>query len=220
MARSVPQKAVQKGGFPRVRPPQDGHARSLAEHPAGPVALFQGEEVFLDSAESFPQLLSIHRGARKGWARPRLKLVGKIDGRLQMGPPPSTIRSQASSSFFRQPPVHQGQRRPGRPPRLGRDEVRHRLGLDEIDLALQKGPPGELAGSRGQRPRIRRRLEDGLDHRGAAVAVEFRHVLAGERSRLPHQDGHPLVDHLAAGPDEAPEEKAACLKSRFAPSRG
>ncbi len=85
-----------------------------------------------------------HRRARRLIERLRQAFLGKIDRRLDMGSraqqnlPPCLVEPTELA-------VELAQRLAALRRRLGADEIGHRLGFGEIELAVLEGPPRELA---------------------------------------------------------------------------
>ena len=57
-------------------------------------------------------------------------------------------------------------------------EVGHRFRLGEVDLVVQEGPLGELAGLGEARAKFACTRQQTLHHHGPAVALQFQHVLS------------------------------------------
>lgn len=99
----------------------------------------------------------------------------------------------------------------------GGDDVGHRFGGREIELAVEKGATGELARTRGAQSRqIRQSVGQGARHRGTAVVVQLDHVFAGiaARSRKPEHEA--LVDRLAAARiAQDPKRRPPLRRRRF-----
>src|SRR4029078_13313426 len=61
------------------------------------------------------------------------------------------------------------------------DQVGDTLGLRQVDLAVEECPLGEFAGLRKAGAEVEATAQNLREHRGAAVAVELEHRLAGVR---------------------------------------
>jgi hypothetical protein len=98
--------------------------------------------------------------------------------------------------------AERGARRGGR---AARDEVRDGLGLEEIELVVQKRAQRELAGL--GRPRAERVgvCEQRVAHDPAAVAVQLDDVLAGVGARRGEIEHEAAVERLAARAPERAE---------------
>ncbi len=109
-----------------------------------------------------------------------------------------------------------------RGPRLERrhrfDQIVHRLGLHQIDAAVQVGAKGELAGLGEPRSRPHRRFDDGAEHHGASVRADLDDVLAGVGMRAGKEGHDGPIDRLAVhakfGQRRAPGSPASRLESR------
>src|SRR5690606_190355 len=79
------------------------------------------------------------------------------------------------------------------------DQVDHRFGLCEVELALEEGAPGELAGLGEARARgkacFEKRLQD--DRPAMALELDYRFPRIGRRGRKIEKQA--LVDQLAFG---------------------
>jgi len=113
----------------------------------------------------------------------QLVRLGKVVGRLDVSEHALEAVAPALQQVARGA-LHVPQRLPALPRRLRVDEVGQRLHLRQVQLAILKGAPRELAG-RGQ-PQARQGGE-GLQHVGdhgrPAVHVQLGHILAGEAVR-------------------------------------
>jgi hypothetical protein len=108
-----------------------------------------------------------------------------------------------------------GQRTAGRAGgRLGAgvDQVGHRLGLGQVELVVEEGALGELAGlgqaQAGQarlagvgalQRRLQAARQQQLQHHRAAVGLQFQHVFAGVAVRRGKVQRQPVVDGRAIG---------------------
>ena len=88
---------------------------------------------------------------------------------------------------------------------LGRGEIGNRLGLQQVELAVEKGAAGEFAGLGEPRPEPGECLHDRSEHSSAAVQMELHDILAGRAPRPRKPQDQPLIEHLSAlRIDEAP----------------
>src|SRR5579863_357252 len=81
-------------------------------------------------------------------------------------------------------------------------QIRNRLGLGQIDPAVEKSAPAELARLGHPGAGGNRESEHAADDIWAAVTVKFDDVLAREARRTGHHDAHRVVDSRA-GPGVA-----------------
>ncbi len=79
--------------------------------------------------------------------------------------------------------------------RLGLQQVGHRLGLGEVQPAVQEGPFGKLSGLRQTGPRGAEGLQSQGEHHGRAVALELRRVLPGIAVRRAGDRSQHLIHH-------------------------
>jgi hypothetical protein len=107
---------------------------------------------------------------------------------------------------------------------LGRGEIGDRLGLQQIELAVEEGAAGEFAGLGEAQPEPGQRLHDGGEHGAAAVQVEFRNILAGCTPRRGEPQDQPIVERLSAlriakaPPLRDPRQRHAACKQRHRPA--
>ncbi len=97
---------------------------------------------------------------------------------------------------------------------LGVDQVRHRLGLGQIELAVLERPPGEFPRLRQPQAKSQERFGDGVDHRGPAMQVQFGRILAcvAARSGRPKHQG--LVHHAAIAVLQPPQPRLPRRRGR------
>ena len=81
---------------------------------------------------------------------------------------------------------------------LGGDEGHHRLGLAEVDAAVEEGAAGEFAGLGKPCAALQALFQHPLAGVAAAVELQLGHVLAGVAAGRAHENGHALVDGLVA----------------------
>jgi hypothetical protein len=80
----------------------------------------------------------------------------------------------------------------------GFDQVGHRLGLRQIELALEERAAREFAGVGQPRPGVEARAQERLHHHGTAMAVQLEHRFPGVGIRRGEIQRESLVDRLAA----------------------
>ena len=80
--------------------------------------------------------------------------------------------------------------------RLGVDQVRHGLRLEQVQLPIEKGPLGKLAGTGLTAAGGKQGAEARVQHDGAAVAVELGAVLSGIAVGRREMDAQHAVDDL------------------------
>ena len=66
---------------------------------------------------------------------------------------------------------------------LGRDDIHDRLGLGKVELPVQEGPLGELAGLGHPGPTGHQALEDALGHQHPAMPADLENILPGVAGR-------------------------------------
>ena len=86
--------------------------------------------------------------------------------------------------------------------RRGVDQIRHTLGLREVELAVEERALRELSRPREARAQFDAAREQQAQHRGPAVAVQLEHVLARVRPRCRKVEGEALVERFAGAPSE------------------
>ena len=95
---------------------------------------------------------------------------------------------------------------------LGGGEIGHRLGLQEVELVVEKGSPGEFAGLGEAQPPAAERRHDRSNDGAAAVQVQFGDILAGDAGGARKPQRQAVVELLAAvgiaQPDMARAEAA------------
>jgi hypothetical protein len=109
-------------------------------------------------------------------------LVGKIDRSLEMGeyarqaipPTPIKLPEFAAQLAERLAALRLG---------LGRNEIGDGFGLQQIELAVQKRPAGELARFGKAQTEAVERLHDSSEHNAAAVYVKLGDILSGRAVR-------------------------------------
>ena len=177
---------VQQARLADVRTPHDDHPEPFAEQVAPGGGSARGRHRPADPVEPFHEQVL---------GQVRDFLVRKVENPLDEGPDLDELRDRRVDPLGERAV----QRTPGQPGRLVRgrvDEVRDRLGLDEIELAVEERAFGELArpgraGAEGEDP-VRHPVED---HR-PAVALKLQGVLAGVGTRGRKPEGEPGVEGL------------------------
>ncbi len=101
----------------------------------------------------------------------------------------------------------QGQAGLGAPP--GGHQAGHRLGLGEVQLAVEPGATGELAGMGQAAAQAQRQLHHPLEHGGGAVGLELDQVLAGVGSRRPEEGRQGLVQEAPVSLHQVAEMEKA-----------
>ena len=100
----------------------------------------------------------------------------------------------------------------------GIDQIGDRLGLRDVDLAVQEGALAELARPRRAAAELERAPHQHVEHEDAAVALQLQHVLAGERSGRRKIQGEPSIDGLAVARRES-SRAAPAARRGSSPSR-
>ena len=77
------------------------------------------------------------------------------------------------------------------------DQIGHALGLRQIEFVVEKGAFGKLARLGQTCAQIEAAQQQHLHHHGAAVALQFNHVFAGEAGRGGEIEQEAVVDGLA-----------------------
>ena len=100
------------------------------------------------------------------------------------------------------------------------DEIRHRLRLGQIQLAVEEGPPGELPRPGLPHPLGKQGLQPQLEHRRRAVALKLRRVLPGVAAGRPGDGGQGLVNGGTVGAQQGAVDQPAALILRQGLSAG
>ena len=79
---------------------------------------------------------------------------------------------------------------------LGRSEIGDGFGLQQIELAVEKGPPGELAGLGEPQTETAQYLHDGGEHGAAAMHMKLGDILPGGAARRRKPQHQPVVEPL------------------------
>ena len=92
---------------------------------------------------------------------------------------------------------------------LGGDQVGETLRRGEIELAVQEGAAGELAGLGEPEAELPQRGKERGDDGAAAMDMEFRHILARDAARRREIEREAAIDGLAGRVAEAHEPRLA-----------
>jgi len=93
---------------------------------------------------------------------------------------------------------------------LGGNEIGNGFGLQQIELAVVKGPAGELSRLGEPQPEAAQRLHDGGEHGAAAVHMEFGDVFPGGAARAREPQYQRVIEPLSGrGVDQAPSYRSA-----------
>ncbi len=183
----VPEHGVEQAGLAGVDRPGEDNQGAVAEASAA----FGSLEEFADSGDD---LLDPVREITGGQAFDFLigKIHGRAQGHAQVFEPGGKLAyklAKAAGEFFL------GQEQAGA--RRGGDGLGYGLSLGQVELAIEKGPPGEFPGLGEPRAHGQETVQDRLQNGRAAVAVDFDHVLAGVGGRALEKDRQDLVHNLA-----------------------
>ena len=101
----------------------------------------------------------------------------------------------------------------------GVDQVGHRLGLGQVELAVEKGALGELARlgqaqARSPAPACRQRASSSCSTHRAAMGLQLEHVFAGVGVRRREVQRQALVDGAAVGAQEGQQRGLARRQRR------
>ena len=80
---------------------------------------------------------------------------------------------------------------------LGGYQIHHPLRLGEVQLAIQEGALGELAGARRDRPAGQQTRQHLAGHQHPAVTGEFDAVLAGKTVRCAENQHQPVIQRVS-----------------------
>src|ERR1700730_5586584 len=123
-------------------------------------------------------------------------LIGKIDRRLEMGKnagqaiPPTAVEAAKLA-------VELAQRLTALRLGLGRGEIGDGFGLQQIELAVEKGPAGKLAGLREAESETGQRPHDRGEHRATAVQMQLGDILPRSAVRPREPQDQPVVEPLS-----------------------
>ena len=95
------------------------------------------------------------------------------------------------------------------------DQIRHGLGLREINASVQKGAAREFAGLGQPRAVFEQRVEHQLRGQNTAVTGNLHRVLARERARRAQHGEQHFVNHLSAAHDFAVLDRVRRRDGRF-----
>ena len=93
--------------------------------------------------------------------------------------------------------------------RAGVDEICYGLGLRQIELVVQERALRELAGQSAPRAELHGARDERLLHDGAAVPLQFEHVLAGIRVRRRKKEGKSRINRFLPGIEKTAEGRHA-----------
>ena len=197
-------QGVEQGGFPRVRPADQGDPNALLQDPSPVAGRVEPVELGGPAAQGF-------RKVRK----PEIRdvLVRIVEDRVIVGTDvrqPLVDRAQSAV----QTAAHLSRGVCGQIGGLGVDQVNHGLGGGQIELAVQKGPPGKLSGLGLPCACAEQSLQPGGQDCGRAVALKLHGILPGVAVRGAADHGLRLVDHPAPGVQEPAETEPSFGKRR------
>ncbi len=99
---------------------------------------------------------------------------------------------------------------------LGRGEVGDRLGLGQVELAVQKGAAGEFAGLGEAQPEPAECRDHRGEHGAAAVQMELGDILAGKARRRRKPQDQRVVERLAGRRIDEPAAPGRARRRQFA----
>ena len=145
-------------------------------------------------------------------ARKSISSSGKVDGRLHVHAERRHLLVEPEDrggELAGQGPV----RGPGRGAGTRVDEIRHRFGLQQVQLVVEEGPLGELAGTRqpGAEPDDPRHQH--VQQHRTAVGVQLEHVLAGEGMGRGKEQREAGIERLAVRVAKTVERGDARLRA-------
>src|SRR5690625_1449651 len=85
------------------------------------------------------------------------------------------------------------------------DQIRHRLRLGQLQLAVEKGPLGKFAGFSRTYPLIQNRLQNRLGNQYPSMTGDLYGILSCIGGRAAEKSGQHLVNRLSVAPDNSPE---------------
>ncbi len=171
--RLAPGDAVQEARLAGVRRPEDRDRNAVAQSLAAPAV----GEMTLDLGEERGGL-----AGNTGLDLGRQVFVGEVDYGFEMGeragqaPAPDAVEGAEFAVELAQGLMAL---RLG----FGGDKIGDRLGLGQVELAVEEGASGEFAGLGEPQAETAQHPRDRGQHRTAAVHVEFRDILAGGAPR-------------------------------------
>src|SRR5262249_44943948 len=80
---------------------------------------------------------------------------------------------------------------------LGGNEIADRLGLQQIELAVEKGAAREFAGFGEPQPEPAERLHDGSEHSAAAMQMKLGDIFCGHALRCRKPQHEPVIEALS-----------------------
>ena len=177
---------VEQGGFARVGPAHDGAVHPFPQDGGCVIAADQLVQRGLDLGQGVPQgaglqggnvlLREIHPGGQMGLQAGQGLLLG------------GDLAGQGAAAG------RVGQGSPLPPAR--RDQVHHRLGLGQAEFAVEEGAPGVLPRAGRDGPRPKAGFHQAAGHRGAPMAGQFHHVLAGIAVGRTEKQGDAVVKEV------------------------
>ena len=187
----APGDPVEQRRFADIGRADDGDPEALAHHAA---AVRRGEPVRQSGGDRLDRRADLRRQVV------RQRLVGKVDRRLEPGQAAAQLRAPVRAAFG-EGALHLALRLDALGLGLGVDQVGKALGFRQVHPAVLEGPPGELAGLRGpDAVEAAQDREQFADDRRAAMDLEFRDILAGDRAGAGQPQHEPAVDRCAARP--------------------
>ena len=123
-------------------------------------------------------------------------LVRKIDRGLEMRQQPQQPLAPAAIQGA-EPAFELAQRLAALRLGFGGGEVGHRLGLGQIELAVEEGAAGEFSGLGEAQAAPAECRDDRGQHGAAAMQVQFRDILAGDAVGSGEPQRQPVIDALA-----------------------
>ena len=180
-------QTVEQAGLAGIRSADDDHVQAVEQAHAAPA---RGEDVI----ELVAQALEIAEHGRVGQKVDFL--FGEIDGRLD---PDAQAYDALGEGVHLSRKVAFETAHGGARGGFGaaRDQVGDRFGLGQVDLAVEEGTLGELAGPRVARTERDATLEQAAQHDRAAMHLQLEHILAGERMRCRKVQQQAAIEHGA-----------------------
>ena len=176
IARSAPASALNRLDFPAFGAPAIDHRDALAHHVARATPAARGAHAARECRRA-----PIPRRR----ADEVIALVGEVHRGLEHHARARGCRRRSPSSADDRDPAELIERRPRLRGRHGVDEIPHRLGLHEIELAVDECAKRELPGPRQPRAQRDGALHERGQHHGLPCAESSSDVFAGVRGRAP-----------------------------------
>jgi hypothetical protein len=120
------------------------------------------------------------------------KVQRRLDAHAQIDQP-----LDQRMNFPRKVAGHRAHRGTCRRRGLRGDQVSHRFGLNQIQLVVEEGPARELARLGNPRTELDAARQQHLHHYRSAMALELKHILAGEGLRRGKEDQNPAIQGAA-----------------------